>query len=76
MKIAGRIDGEERVLIYVGDGQRPSRSTPHLFLAEVRALNHGKVKIHTIGIAPYPDNEQFLKRLAAENGGSYRRVTK
>ena len=72
LKIAVQIDGEKRVLIYVGAGQRTLRT---LFIfAEVRGLNRGRVKIHTIGIAPTPENEQFLKRLAAENGGSYRRV--
>ncbi len=37
-------------------------------------MNAGRAIIHTVGVSPYAHSEEFLKTLAARNGGTYKRV--
>ncbi len=41
---------------------------------EITSMNAGRAKIHTVGVSPYAHSEEFLKTLAARNGGTYKRV--
>ena len=74
LKLAAALESQDRVLIYVGDGQVFSKDPPALVLGRIRALNTARVPIHVVGITPYSRNVTFLKQLALENGGTYRQV--
>ncbi len=73
LKFARSLPGKNKSLIYVGDGLLGRRDVEGP-LAEIRAMNTEKVAINTIGVNPYQHAEAFLKMLAAENGGTYRRI--
>ena len=77
LKVAAKLPGKRKVLIYVGDGlvfSTSSRRTPAASVAEVTRHNTDKVTIHTFGVAPHPESEEFLRSLARHNGGTYRRA--
>ena len=72
-----RSGAEENVITYLGDGgvtcrgQRPEEYVPRA-IAIVTAANAGRARINVIAVGNNP-NEEFLKALAAANGGTYTR---
>jgi Ca-activated chloride channel family protein len=66
------------VLFFLTDADQPELSAKEL--NDIRALNGGNTRIHCIefGKGPELNSENFLKKLARENGGTYayRDVTK
>jgi len=81
LQMANMATAKRKVLVYLGDGggtcQGADEST-YLknTLGAVAAQNFQRIQINTIGILnPGPINEDFMKRLASGNGGTYRRVT-
>ena len=76
---------KNNVLIYVGDGggtcNTSSAADEAAYLKKtvdlVTERNQGRAKIHTFGVLDLaPIGEQFLKDLAAKNGGTYTRITR
>lgn len=69
-----------KVLVYLGDGGGTCPGADEAdylrrTLGSITSQNYQRVTIDTIGILdPRPLNEDFLKRLAAANGGTYVRV--
>lgn len=60
------------VMYFLTDADEPQLSAPEL--AEIARLNHGRTRIHTIEFGKDQDLglENFLKKLARQNGGTYR----
>ena len=63
---------EPEVLFFLTDADQPELTAKEL--NDIRTLNGGKTRIHCIefGKGPELNSENFLKKLARENGGSYR----
>jgi hypothetical protein len=81
LEIAHHARAHRKVLVYLGDGggtcESGTSEAQYLdtTLATVTSRNYERVKIHTIGVLDVSDlGETFLRRLAAANGGSYRRI--
>jgi len=80
--MAARSSARQKVIILVSDGLSicagsDAKTYERQTLAEVRGRNTERVAIHTVGVGvAHPVNEPFLKRLAAENQGTYRRAPK
>ena len=75
LKAAANLTSARKAVIYVGDGfvsgnQEESRKVVN----EITSRNAGRAIIHTVGVTPYAYAEEFLKTLAARNGGNYKRV--
>jgi hypothetical protein len=78
LEMANRSTVARRAVILLGDGKPTCPGTPFATYREeifalARALNLHRVPIHTVGIGGDVD-EDFLNRLAAEHGGTYRRI--
>jgi hypothetical protein len=78
LQMANKSTVNERCIIFMSDGKatcvgQDSVSYAERTLRETKALNFLKIPIHTIGIGFQPV-EYFLKTLARENGGTYRRL--
>lgn len=60
------------VMYFLTDADEPQLSAPEL--AEIARLNQGRTRIHTIEFGKDNDLglENFLKKLARQNGGTYR----
>jgi hypothetical protein len=65
-----------KVIIYIGEGWlQCGPDTPAQIMEAVSGRNVGRIPIHVVGTSWGHDvNEQWLKRLAAENRGTYRRA--
>ncbi len=75
VQAAARLSTPRKAVIYVGDGLiSGDRNEMVRAVNEITVRNVSRVKIHTIGVSPYPFAEEFLKALAARNGGTYRKV--
>jgi hypothetical protein len=62
-----------KVIIYIGEGWPMCGDSPAQILAEVSRRNVSRIPIHVVGTsAGHTVNEVWLKRLAAENRGTYR----
>lgn len=71
LKLALRLNPE--VLFFLTDADEPQLSPGEL--NEIRQLNQGRTRIHTIEFgrgAALGDTVNFLKKLASQNGGTYR----
>lgn len=81
LHMANLATAKRKVLVYLGDGGGTCQGADEAnylkqTLAAVTAQNFQRIQINTIGILqPGPINEDFMKRLAASNGGNYHRVT-
>ena len=60
------------VIFFLTDADEPSLRAPDL--AEIRQLNQGRTRIHCVefGKGAELNTDNFLKRLARDNGGTYR----
>ena len=75
LESAARLTSPRRAIIYVGDGFVWGDSNEIKRLVnEITSRNALRARIHTVGVSPYPQAEEFLKNLAARNGGTYKRV--
>jgi hypothetical protein len=70
-----------KVVVYVGDGGGTCGGDEDQYhqqtLQAVQAANYQRVTINTIGVLMHTQqakHEQFLKTLAAQHGGTYRRI--
>ena len=75
LKAAASLTSARKAVIYVGDGLvwgNPEESRK--VVNEITSRNAGRAIIHTVGVSPYAHAEEFLKTLAARNGGTYKRV--
>lgn len=70
LRMALRLGPE--VLFFLTDADEPQLSAAEL--AEIQRLNQGRTRIHTIefGIGGEVDADNFLKKLARQNDGTYR----
>lgn len=71
LKMALRLNPE--VIFFLTDADEPQLSTGEL--NEIKRLNQGRTRIHTIEFArgaELGENINFLKKLASQNGGTYR----
>jgi len=73
LRSAEKLTTKSKAIIYVGRGII-SDDTPERVLQKITAENKLKVKVSVLGIAPYPAEEDFLKKLATANGGTYTRI--
>lgn len=72
---AAKLMSARKAVIYVGDGLVwGDLDEARKVVNEITLRNAGRAKIHTVGVSPYPQAEEFLKQLAARNGGTYKRV--
>ncbi len=78
LKAAFRFDAEAIYLVTDGEPTNGRIVAPPAIVAAVQQINHNRrVSIHVIGIAPRPPGgrfDLFLKTLAEQNLGQYRRV--
>lgn len=77
---ANRSTSRLRIIIYLSDGyntcpgHNPAQYSEEM-LKEVAAHNHQRVQINTVCIGPYQAaDEEFMQKLAAQNGGRYTRL--
>jgi len=83
LRMASTCSAKRRVITYVGDGggtcsggedegQYLART-----LAAVTAQNFQRIQINCIGVMIYPKlNEDFMRKLATSNGGTYTHITR
>lgn len=82
LQMANRASSKRKVLVYLGDGGgtcQGANESNYLkqTLAAVTASNYQRVQINCIGIlSPKQIGEDFMKQLAASNGGTYTRKTR
>ncbi|MGQ9592247.1 MAG: vWA domain-containing protein [Planctomycetota bacterium] len=82
LQMANRATSGRRVLVYLGDGggtcQGADEATYlNTTLSVVTASNYNRVQINTIGVLNVGSiQENFLRRLAAANGGTYKRINR
>jgi Mg-chelatase subunit ChlD len=83
LQMANNCSAKRKVIVYLGDGGGtcPGSSSEGDYLkqtmAAVSAQNWQRIQINTIGVLSIPQlNEQFLKNLAAANGGTYTRISR
>ncbi len=79
LEFAHRSSAGRKTIIYVGSGDgfcRGANENAYLqqTLNEIRIKTKG-VRINVIGIEPSVDGERFLRFLAAQNGGTFRKLT-
>ena len=80
LKMANLATPRRKVLIYVGDGGGTCNSEESAYLritlAQITAQNYQRIQINTVGVLqPSTLGVDFMKRLAATNGGTYTRIT-
>ena len=73
LRSAEKLTSIRKSIIYVGRGIIVDDTAENV-LRKVATENRLAVKISVIGIEPPKDAEEFLKKLAAANGGTYARV--
>jgi Mg-chelatase subunit ChlD len=80
LRFANTCSARRKVIVYVGDGGGTcsgANEADYLkqTLLTVKTNNYQHVTINTIGVLELPPlNERFLRDLAAQNGGTYRRI--
>jgi Mg-chelatase subunit ChlD len=78
--MANASSAKRKVITYVGDGGgtcNGANEAEYLqqTLAAVSAQNYQRIQINCIGVLSSPKlNEDFMKKLAAMNGGTYTRI--
>ena len=80
LQFAHRSAAGRKTIIYVGSGDgycQGASENAYLqqALKEVRGKNTTGVRINVIGIEPRGSPEKFLRILAAQNGGTFRKLT-
>lgn len=81
LRMANLASPRRKVLIYVGDGGGTCNSSAEAqylqtTLAQITGQNYQRVQINSIGVLnPSALGVDFMKRLAANNGGTYVRIT-
>ncbi|MBI4603137.1 MAG: hypothetical protein HY721_14355 [Planctomycetes bacterium] len=73
LRSAEDLAARRKVIVYVGPGYVHDQRYEEA-LREIRLRNTVGARIFPIGVSPYPEADQFLKALAAQNGGTYLRV--
>ncbi|MBI4582655.1 MAG: VWA domain-containing protein [Planctomycetes bacterium] len=78
LDLADLARAERKRIIFFSDGYAACPGTDstaysNQTLQEVKTRNQGKVPIHTVGIGS-DINENFMKALAAQNNGTYRKI--
>ena len=82
LKMASQARSAKRVIVYLSDGGGTcmgANEAEYLkkTLAAVTAQNYQRIRIHTIGVLDLSAlGEEFMKRLAAANGGTYTRIVR
>ena len=82
LRMANQARSARKVIVYLSDGGGTCMGADEAAylkktLATVTAQNHQRARIHTIGVLDLSSlGEEFMKRLAAANGGSYTRITR
>ncbi|MBI4604537.1 MAG: VWA domain-containing protein [Planctomycetes bacterium] len=83
LRMANRSTAKRRVIVYISDGGGtcPGSQGEAEYLREtlavVTGLNYQRIRIDTIGVIDVgPLQEEFLRQLAASNGGTYRRISR
>ena len=80
LQFAHRSAAGRKTIIYVGSGDGyclGANADAYLqqTLKEVRVKNTTGVQINVVGIEPRAASERFLRLLAAQNGGTFRKLT-
>ncbi len=70
---AAKSSAKRKVLICLGDGEVTCGSDSNTTLSGTKARNVMGAKINTIGIGVTSQGEPFMKALASQNNGTYRR---
>ena len=73
LRSAEQLPSARKTIIYVTKGVIIDNTAENI-LREVAVENRQHVKIDVIGVEPDAGGEAFLKALASQNGGTYRRV--
>jgi len=78
IEVVSRATVKKKAILFLSDGKatcvgQDSVTYTERTLREVKELNSQRVPIHALGLG-YDAAEHFLKALAAENGGTYRRI--
>ncbi len=81
LQLANACSAKRKVLSYVGDGGGTCGGDESQYLqqtlAAVSAQNFQRVQINCIGVLSYPQmNEDFMRKLSAQNGGTYVHITR
>ncbi len=84
LQMANACSSRRKAITYVGDGGGTCRASGQdeaqylqQTLAAVSAQNFQRVQINCIGVLNYAQlNEDFMRKLAAQNGGTYVRITR
>jgi Mg-chelatase subunit ChlD len=80
LRLANRGKARRKVLVYLGDGGGTCGGTNEAqylekALSTITGQNHQRIRINTIGVVDVSSiGDNFLRRLAAANGGSYTRI--
>jgi Mg-chelatase subunit ChlD len=80
LQFANRAKSRRKVIVYLGDGGGHCQGGDELqylnkTVSTITAQNYQRIKINTIGILDVTTtSENFLRRLASSNGGSYTRI--
>jgi len=80
LQMANLSSAKRKVLVYLGDGGGTCQGAGEAqyldqTLSTVTSMNYQRVTVNTIGIlSPGKLQEDFLRRLAAQNGGTYTRI--
>jgi Mg-chelatase subunit ChlD len=78
--MANHVASTRKVIVYVGDGGGTCQGADEAqylqkTLSTITSMNFQKVKINTIGVVDVSAlGEQFLRKLASQNGGTYTRI--
>jgi Mg-chelatase subunit ChlD len=78
--MANQVTSTRKVIVYVGDGGGTCQGADEAqylqkTLSTITSMNFQKIKINTIGVVDVSAlGEQFLRKLASQNGGTYTRI--
>jgi hypothetical protein len=82
LQLANMASSKRKVLVYLGDGGGTCQGADESLylrqtLAAVTSQNYQRIQINAIGVlSPGRINEDFMKRLASSNGGTYTRIVR
>ncbi len=80
--MANSCSSKRKVIVYLSDGGGTCNGADEAqylqqALASTSAQNYNRIPINTIGVLTMPPlNEQFMRNLAATNGGTYTRINR
>ena len=73
LRSAESLNVARKTIIYIGTCSIAAADQKKI-LDEITSKNTQRVQINTFGIAPYQETEDFLRKLAAMNGGTFKRL--